>query len=121
MRDAKSPRGTPSQRYRRHLSRMPPDTAGDVYFVQARTLRLVKIGFAADAGDRLRTLRVGSPDELCLLGWIYSDDARRLEADIHVRFAAHRSHGEWFQPAPELLAFIRLSVVRTFGADRGVD
>jgi hypothetical protein len=27
-------------------------------------------------------------------------------ADKHRRFAAHRLHGEWFTPAPELLDYI---------------
>lgn len=98
-------RGVPSRRYRRQL---PPSTAGDVYFVQAKVLRLVKIGFASDAGDRLRTLQVGSPDELHLIGFIYSNNAKALEAELHTRFSDHRHHGEWFQPAPELLAFIEL-------------
>ena len=98
--------GPPSRRYRQHLATLPPPTAGDVYFVQAQTLGFIKIGFAADAADRLRTLRVGSPDELTLLGSIYSADAKALEASIHARFQAHRHHGEWFHPVPELLDFV---------------
>lgn len=90
-----------------------------VYFVQAHALRLIKIGSTVDVGDRLRILQTGSPDKLELVGAICSDDAFRLEEDLHHRFAAHREHGEWFQPAAALLELIaRWPLERIFEGER---
>lgn len=77
-----------------------------VYFVRATTLRLIKIGRARDMGQRLSGLQVGSPDKLELMGIIRPADPEQLEADLHRRFDRHRTHGEWFSPAPALEAYI---------------
>lgn len=78
-----------------------------VYFIQAATLGLIKIGSAWLPTDRLNTLQIGSPDVLRLLGVIRCPgEARGDEKALHRKFAAHRSHGEWFRPAPELMAYI---------------
>lgn len=110
---------TPSPRYQRHLARLA--LAGDVYFVQAEKLRLIKIGYAKDAGERFRSLQVGSPDKLTLLGAIYSMNAQAMEAELHVRFARLRQHGEWFQPEDELLAFIGREVSDSSDSDMVYD
>lgn len=77
-----------------------------VYFVQAEKLGLIKIGYAADIRERLRSLQVGSPDRLTLIGAIYDNDALSIEAQLHSRFRDDREHGEWFRPTEALLAFI---------------
>jgi hypothetical protein len=79
--------------------------AGLVYFVQARALGFVKIGVAADLAARMRAMRTSSPDHLDVIGTILRG-GRALEHTLHRRFDAHRAHGEWFRPAPELLAYI---------------
>lgn len=76
-----------------------------VYFIQAAN-GLVKIGVAANPDGRLRTLRTMSPVSLRLVLTIPGVGAAG-EAELHQRFAAHRSHGEWFHPAAELTAFIQ--------------
>jgi hypothetical protein len=76
-----------------------------VYFIQAAN-GLVKIGVAANPDDRLRALRTMSPISLRLLLTIPGVGAAG-EAELHRRFADHRSHGEWFRPAAELTAFIQ--------------
>lgn len=73
------------------------------YFVRAET-GLIKIGVAADVAKRVSALRTSSPVPLELLA--QTRGGRELEADYHERFAAHRSHGEWFAPAPAILAEI---------------
>lgn len=88
------------------LPRKAPTQAGLVYFVRATTVGLIKIGKADCVHTRFRTLRTHSPDTLQLLGCVASDDASGLERRLHVQFAEHRSHGEWFRPGPELLEFI---------------
>jgi hypothetical protein len=104
--------GGPSLRYRRArgLIKSPPpkraSAAYTVYFVKAVTIGLVKIGKADCVRSRFRVLRTTSPDTLMLLGCIVSDDGTALERDLHRQFAAHRSHGEWFKPSDELLAYI---------------
>lgn len=80
--------------------------ANYVYFVQAKTMRLIKIGIAACYNSRLSNLQTGSPDILELLGLIRHDEPKQLEARLHVEFGDHRAHGEWFNPAPRLLAYI---------------
>lgn len=85
----------------------------NVYFVQAETLGLIKIGAASTVGSRLCNLQVGSPNRLKLLAVMFSENALLLEAELHGRFAKHRAHGEWFRPVPELLAFIATEPQKT--------
>lgn len=87
--------------------RANPFPTHEVYFVQAVTLGLVKIGYAVRSADRLRTLQVGSPDRLELIGRIACQDPEAVERALHIRFRALRSHGEWFRGEPELLDYIR--------------
>lgn len=77
-----------------------------VYFVQPAAGGLVKIGVAADVKSRLATLQTGSPVPLRVLA-VLPGGGQAAEAELHERFAHLRSHGEWFEPAPELLAYIR--------------
>ena len=77
-----------------------------VYFVQAATLRLIKIGSTSNLDRRLKLMRTGSPDRLDVVGVMTPDDAWATEVDLHERFAADREHGEWFSPSAELVAFI---------------
>lgn len=82
--------------------------ANYVYFVQARVLRLVKIGIATCYNSRISNHRSSSPDQLDLLGLIRPDglDPRRLEEELHGHFSHLRSHGEWFHPGDDLMAYI---------------
>lgn len=76
----------------------------DVYFVQAAN-GLIKIGVSGDPHGRFQRLRTMSPIALTLLAVIPGAGAEG-ESALHLWLAAHRSHGEWFRPAPELIAFI---------------
>lgn len=78
---------------------------GFVYFVECPLNGLIKIGVTDDHPDkRLGELRRGSPVPLQPLGILRGN--RVAEKAIHVRFHQSRSHGEWFRPTPDLLAFI---------------
>lgn len=77
-----------------------------VYFVQAAALGLIKVGLSNDVTARLRSLGTDSPDQLLLLGVIASSEAAGVEERLHFRFRAHRSHGEWFHPHPDVLSVI---------------
>jgi len=77
-----------------------------VYFVQAATTRLVKIGVARDPRKRTCDMQVGSPDKLTLVGVIASEDPHALERKLHGQFRGDWSHGEWFEPSDELAALV---------------
>jgi hypothetical protein len=77
----------------------------DVYFVQAASSRLIKIGRAEDVSRRVIALQVSSPEELVLLGWV--EESKFTEADLHKRFEKYRRRGEWFSPAKDILNFIQ--------------
>lgn len=125
-----SPKARPSARYRKHLAAQAKDerptlrgwpATPTVYFVQARALRLIKIGVTMDLGDRLKTLRVGCPDQLELLGAIYDRGGHVTELTLHGRFDEHRSHGEWFHPCPELLEFIAENSLEAYDRARDAE
>lgn len=75
------------------------------YFVQPVAGGLVKIGKTNNLTKRLAALQCGSPVKLKLLS------ARRedIEAQLHMQFAARRSHGEWFNPDATLMTLIETS------------
>jgi hypothetical protein len=74
-----------------------------VYFVQAATGQ-IKIGTTAYLERRLAILRGQSPVEITLLANV--SGKRVDEYALHTQFAAHRLHGEWFEPHPDILAEI---------------
>lgn len=79
-----------------------------VYFV--RGAGLVKIGLARCVLQRFRDLQVASPVILSPAGFIPTPDNYRhafaLERQLHTQFAHLRKHGEWFEEAPELTAYL---------------
>ncbi len=74
-----------------------------VYFVQA-TNGLIKIGNTKQLKWRFESLQGQSPLPLEILATTPGN--RTVEFAYHATFAEHRQHGEWFKPAPELLAEI---------------
>lgn len=88
---------------------------GFVYFIQSEE-GPIKIGFSDDPAKRLDQLQVASPSQLRLLGSLPCKSTR--EAAIHGYFAEHRLRGEWFRPAPELLAWIAESTDAAAAASR---
>lgn len=74
------------------------DSDGYVYFIQAREGGPIKIGTAISVDARLAEIQRMSPAPLCVLAT--QSGGRSLEGVLHHRFALHRTHGEWFKPAP---------------------
>jgi predicted GIY-YIG superfamily endonuclease len=74
------------------------------YLVRCETTGNVKIGKAGDLTRRLAGLQRGSGSRLTLVASITGPNGLIIEAEMHKRFAAHRIHGEWFSPAPEIFA-----------------
>lgn len=87
--------------------RAEPTTASRVYFVQAADGGPVKIGRSADPLARVASLQTANPDHLRILATMPGGSA--VERALHRTFEAHRVRpdGEWFHPAPEVLAFVR--------------
>ena len=88
------------------------DTKKYVYFIQNGVGGPIKIGVTNNPLNRLRALQTGSPWPYILLG-VVSDQsglpssARYYEQWLHKKFARFRLDGEWFDPVPEVLAFIK--------------
>lgn len=79
-----------------------------VYFIQCNGADgPVKIGIAVDPQRRLSELRIGCPYPMELLATAVVEDADLAERRLHMRFAARRIHGEWFECHPQLLEIAR--------------
>lgn len=74
-----------------------------IYVLQGEATGLIKVGRAQDPCGRLRGLQGGSPDRLRLLALMPSWCVEQDERNLHRRWAACRSHGEWFIPTNEML------------------
>lgn len=66
-----------------------------VYFVEAKNLGLVKIGFSKDPSKRLKDLQTGSPDEL--EGLFTFPGTKQKEKELHRKLHRFRVRGEWFK------------------------
>lgn len=80
------------------------DNARAVYFARRESDGAIKVGNSAEPIVRLVTLRRRYRCDFTLLGMVRG--GVRSEARVHQHFAALRLDGEFFRPAPELLAFI---------------
>lgn len=67
----------------------------NIYFVHCQITNRVKIGSAFDVRSRLRSLQIGSPTKLTLIGSIGGE--QNTEHSLHKLFQNYRSHGEWFE------------------------
>ena len=76
-----------------------------IYFMQDETTN-IKIGYTSDerAEFRKKALQVGNSSPITILATIDGD--REFESEIHKALAKYRVAGEWFKPAPQVLAFI---------------
>lgn len=74
-----------------------------VYFIQSSS-GAIKIGVASNPVQRLRTLQTAHAEPLTLLCAVLG--GAMCEERYHYQFRDHRLIGEWFSPAPELLAEI---------------
>ncbi len=79
-------------------------TPGHIYFVQADTGGLVKIGWATKPAARVKNMQMVCPVRLVILLTVAGNGA--MEKELHTRFAHARQHGEWFEPTPEIFTLI---------------
>jgi hypothetical protein len=100
------------ERVRRMFARIVPTPEerltqkdkGWVYFVQAGEGGPIKIGTALDVPRRLKKLQQAQSAKLVLLA--VRRGGLKTERGYHRRFADHRIRGEWFHPAPVILAVV---------------
>jgi len=85
--------------------RLKTTNSDTVYFIRSLCGGPVKIGRASSPEDRLADIQRMSPFKLHVL--LELPGGAKFERELHQRFAHLRSHGEWFQSAPELLDFIK--------------
>lgn len=80
---------------------------GIVYFVFAKELNRVKIGFTGfkTVENRLCGLQTSSPCKLELIGYINSN--QDFEKELHNRFDKYRIIGEWFKYSKEIKEYIQ--------------
>ena len=73
-----------------------------IYFVTARDIARVKIGYSTNPARRLSKLQSDSPVKLVLERVIDGEVSDELA--LHDLFAGHRLSGEWFNLTPEIEA-----------------
>ena len=78
---------------------------GWVYFVVGIGTGLVKIGFSADPDARFATLKQQAAVTYRLVTAVPGTMA--TEKELHARFKAKHSHGEWFQYDEEMYQFVK--------------
>lgn len=77
-----------------------------VYFIQQMTgARKVKIGTTTNLTSRFARIKTSSPEKLKVQHTEPGGTER--EDELHRRFAKHHYRREWFNPDPEILAYIR--------------
>lgn len=81
---------------------------GWVYFILAKKVRLIKIGWAISPPRRLKEIEALSPVPVKLIT-AYRCGIQHERA-AHYRFRHSRSHNEWFKRSPELNEFIRTAL-----------
>lgn len=80
---------------------------GWVYFIRSEHTHAIKIGFTAGKVEvRLKALQTAHPYKLEVVG--KSRGTMEYEKALHSRFEELRLEGEWFEPHPDLLAFISI-------------
>jgi hypothetical protein len=83
-----------------------PLPAEVVYFLRCGKDGPIKIGWTAARNllGRISNLQVAHHELLSLIG--FTEGGQTTEREWHERFSAIKIRGEWFEPAPELLAEI---------------
>ncbi len=76
-----------------------------IYFAQALAIGYIKIGFTRSPVKRLAQLKDSSYEDTKMLATM--SGGFKLEKSLHTKFADCRVFGEWFQPTPELLDYIK--------------
>ena len=77
---------------------------GVIYFLLAREVNRIKIGFTQNLKQRFRDLLNNSPCELEILKVVHG--TLQTELAVHAVFNQYRLAGEWYKNNPKLTSFI---------------
>jgi len=89
-------------------SSRPKNQKPVVYFVRAKGSGRIKIGTTDRAVEKhVSEISSFCPEGIELLGTVKGGIC--TEDQLHQQFAKYRRNGEWFDPAPELLAVIKMA------------
>ena len=79
-----------------------------VYFLHDPKSGAIKIGVSEKVGQRVSSLKCGTPNDISLLGTVVGTPM--LERLLH-RFLAHfQIQGEWFKATPTIIDFVKALV-----------
>ena len=81
-----------------------PQSVGHVYFIEAPSAGVVKIGYASAPSERIKSIQGMSPIPLRMVATM--PGAIADERNLHKKFSHLRSHGEWFHFTSEIADFI---------------
>lgn len=70
-----------------------------IYFITARDVGRVKIGWSENPDERLKQLQTGCPGKAVIEATVPGAD-REMERALHAAFRPWRTHGEWFELSP---------------------
>jgi Meiotically Up-regulated Gene 113 (MUG113) protein len=76
----------------------------NVYFIRRPSDGRIKIGYTNNVRNRLNDLRGQHGERLEILA--REPGGKSRESVLHNQFSEHRRRGEWFDAAPELLAYV---------------
>jgi hypothetical protein len=77
---------------------------GRIYFIQQGENGAIKIGYTTNPPKRLKALATASPYPLHVR--LVIEGSKKLEKDLHNKFAQWQLDGEWFEPCQEIIDFI---------------
>jgi hypothetical protein len=77
---------------------------GRIYFIQQGENGAIKIGYTTNPEKRLKALATASPYRLHVR--LVIEGSKKLEKDLHNKFAQWQLDGEWFEPCQEIMDFI---------------
>ena len=68
-----------------------------VYLIKEKHTDSYKIGKSTDVKRRLNGLQVANPNELKLVGYYWSDEAKKEESQFKADYKDKNIRGEWFK------------------------
>ena len=84
---------------------LKPSTVTEyVYFIQSP--RAIKIGWSTNPDKRLFSIQASNAERLRMLAYFEVPNGLEAESHLHEKFRHLHIRGEWFRPAPELLAYL---------------
>ena len=76
-----------------------------LYFMKNEKTDEIKIGISIHPEVRRRQLERQHGNKITILR-VVASQGRSKEKELHLRFSAYRTHGEWFEPNKELVEYI---------------